>query len=237
MGSVHPPPLRMRRRATSSSTSHEARSRPLACYDVFPSLSISQIYKAADWYEKTQRFQRAVAKGDGALGKQVSAFIKELAEPYRRSRVTRSSRPRPSANGSTRTSLSGSRSTRRQSSRPTPPRLSDRRIDLGRVPKVDRNPEYWASSIATMTTLAPVRSLTSVDLKDNLHDIQDNERAGSDQWCRRSRIATVGARRQTTVPIRPADLRHGEKWRIPVRPWAERAQGNHRTEVLNSGKN
>ena len=36
--------------------------KTLACYDAVPSLSISQIYKAADWYEKTQKFQRAVAK-------------------------------------------------------------------------------------------------------------------------------------------------------------------------------
>ncbi|EPE96393.1 hypothetical protein [Rhizobium grahamii] len=56
--------------------------KTLACYDVAPSLSIGQIYKAADWYEKTQRFQRAVAKGDGTLEEQVNAFIKELAEPY-----------------------------------------------------------------------------------------------------------------------------------------------------------
>jgi hypothetical protein len=56
--------------------------KTLACYDVFPSLSISQIYKAADWYEKTQKFQRAVAKGDGKLEDKVNAFFKELAEPY-----------------------------------------------------------------------------------------------------------------------------------------------------------
>jgi hypothetical protein len=29
--------------------------KTLACYDVAPSLSIGQIYKAADWYEKTQK--------------------------------------------------------------------------------------------------------------------------------------------------------------------------------------
>jgi hypothetical protein len=56
--------------------------KTLACYDVFPSLSIGQIYKAADWYEKTQKFQRAVAKGDGNLEDKVNAFLKELAEPY-----------------------------------------------------------------------------------------------------------------------------------------------------------
>ena len=56
--------------------------KTLACYDVAPSLSIAQIYKAADWYEKTQKFQRAVAKGDGKLEDKVNAFLKELAEPY-----------------------------------------------------------------------------------------------------------------------------------------------------------
>jgi hypothetical protein len=57
--------------------------KTLACYDVFPSLSIGQIYKAADWYEKTQKFQRAVAKGDGKLEDKVNAFFKELSEPYK----------------------------------------------------------------------------------------------------------------------------------------------------------
>ena len=57
--------------------------KTLACYDVAPGLSISQIYKAADCYEKTQRFQRAVAKGDGKLEDQVNAFLKELAQPYK----------------------------------------------------------------------------------------------------------------------------------------------------------
>jgi len=56
--------------------------KTLAVYDVFPSLSIGQIYKAADWYEKTQKFQRAVAKGDGNLEDKVNAFFKELAAPY-----------------------------------------------------------------------------------------------------------------------------------------------------------
>jgi hypothetical protein len=56
--------------------------RTLAVYDVAPSLSLSQIYKHADWYGKTQKFQRAVAKGDGSLEEQVDAFLKDLAEPY-----------------------------------------------------------------------------------------------------------------------------------------------------------
>ncbi len=55
--------------------------KTLACYDVAPSLSIGQIYKAADWYEKTLKFQRAVAKGD-KLEEKVNAFFKELAQPY-----------------------------------------------------------------------------------------------------------------------------------------------------------
>jgi hypothetical protein len=56
--------------------------KTLACYDVAPSLSISQIYKAADWYEKTLKFQRAVAKGDGDLEETVNDFLKQLAHPY-----------------------------------------------------------------------------------------------------------------------------------------------------------
>ena len=56
--------------------------KTLACYDVAPVLSIGQIYKTADWYEKTLKFQRAVAKGDGSLEDKVNAFLKELAEPY-----------------------------------------------------------------------------------------------------------------------------------------------------------
>ena len=56
--------------------------KTLACYDVAPSLSIAQIYKAADWYAKTQKFQRAVAAGGGKLEEKVDAFLKELAQPY-----------------------------------------------------------------------------------------------------------------------------------------------------------
>jgi hypothetical protein len=57
--------------------------KTLACYDVFPSLSLGQIYKAADWYEKTQKFQRAVAKGDVNLEDAVNTFFGELAESYK----------------------------------------------------------------------------------------------------------------------------------------------------------
>jgi hypothetical protein len=57
--------------------------KTLACYDVVPSLSIGQLYKTADWYEKTLKFQRALAKGDGKLEDKVNAFLKELADPYK----------------------------------------------------------------------------------------------------------------------------------------------------------
>ena len=57
--------------------------KALACYDVAPSLSINQICKATDWYEKTQKFQRALAKADGKVEDEVNAFLKELSEPYK----------------------------------------------------------------------------------------------------------------------------------------------------------
>ena len=53
-----------------------------AWYDAFPSLSNSQIEKQADWYAKTQKFQRAIAKGDGNLEEKVNAFLSELAKPF-----------------------------------------------------------------------------------------------------------------------------------------------------------
>jgi hypothetical protein len=56
--------------------------KTLACYDVAPSISIGQIYKTADWYRKTQKFQRAMAMADGKLEEKVEAFLKELAQPY-----------------------------------------------------------------------------------------------------------------------------------------------------------
>jgi hypothetical protein len=56
--------------------------KTLACYDAFPSLSNGQVQKHADWYEKTRRFQRAVASGEGSLEETVNAFIEELAKPY-----------------------------------------------------------------------------------------------------------------------------------------------------------
>jgi hypothetical protein len=56
--------------------------KTLVCYDALPSLNLGQIQKMADWYQKTQKFQRVVAKGDGKLEEMVDAFIKELAKPY-----------------------------------------------------------------------------------------------------------------------------------------------------------
>ena len=56
--------------------------KTLAVYDAFPSLSNSQIEKQADWYAKTQKFQRAVAKGGGKLEDKVNAFLSELAKPF-----------------------------------------------------------------------------------------------------------------------------------------------------------
>jgi hypothetical protein len=56
--------------------------KTLAVYDVAPGLSIGQIYKAADWYEKTQKFQREIARSSDRLEEKVNAFLLALAEPY-----------------------------------------------------------------------------------------------------------------------------------------------------------
>ena len=56
--------------------------KTLACYDALPSLNLGQIQKMADWYQKTQKFQRAVYAGDGNLEDKVNAFFSELAKPY-----------------------------------------------------------------------------------------------------------------------------------------------------------
>ena len=56
--------------------------KTLACYDAFPSLSNSMIEKQADWYAKTQKFQRVVAKGDVSLEDAVNSFLTELAKPF-----------------------------------------------------------------------------------------------------------------------------------------------------------
>jgi hypothetical protein len=56
--------------------------KTMACYEAFPSLSNSQIQKQADWYQKTQKFQRAVMAGGGNLEEMVNDFMSELAKPY-----------------------------------------------------------------------------------------------------------------------------------------------------------
>ena len=56
--------------------------KTMVCYDALPSLNLGQIQKMADWYQKTQKFQRAVAKGDGNLEDKVNTFFSELAKPY-----------------------------------------------------------------------------------------------------------------------------------------------------------
>ena len=56
--------------------------KTMVCYDALPSLNLGQIQKMADWYEKTQKFQRAVAKGGSNLEDKVNAFFSELAKPY-----------------------------------------------------------------------------------------------------------------------------------------------------------
>jgi hypothetical protein len=56
--------------------------KTLAVYDALPSLNLGQIQKMADWYQKTQKFQRAVYAGGGALEDKVNAFFGELAKPY-----------------------------------------------------------------------------------------------------------------------------------------------------------
>jgi hypothetical protein len=56
--------------------------KTLACYDAFPSLGNGQIQKQADWYAKTQKFQRAVIAGGGSLEDKVNAFLAELSRPY-----------------------------------------------------------------------------------------------------------------------------------------------------------
>ena len=56
--------------------------KTLACYDALPSLNLGQIQKMADWYKKTQAFQRAVSSGDGSIEDKVNAFFSDLAKPY-----------------------------------------------------------------------------------------------------------------------------------------------------------
>jgi hypothetical protein len=56
--------------------------KTLAVYDAWPGLSNSTVEKHADWYAKTQKFQRSVAKGEGNLEDEVNAFLAELAKPF-----------------------------------------------------------------------------------------------------------------------------------------------------------
>jgi hypothetical protein len=55
--------------------------KTLICYDAYPSISYTQTQKLADWYDKTQKFQRAVAAGGGNLEDKVNAFFSELSKP------------------------------------------------------------------------------------------------------------------------------------------------------------
>jgi hypothetical protein len=56
--------------------------KTMACYDALPSLNLGQIQKMADWYQKTQKFQRAVSSADGSLEDKVNTFFSDLASPY-----------------------------------------------------------------------------------------------------------------------------------------------------------
>jgi hypothetical protein len=56
--------------------------KTLAVYDAYPGLSHGQIHKQADWYHKTQKFQRAVMAGNEKLEDVVNAYLADLAGPY-----------------------------------------------------------------------------------------------------------------------------------------------------------
>ena len=56
--------------------------KTLVCYDGFPGLSYNQVLRLADWYGKTQAFQRAVGKREGTLEEAVDTFFKSLAQPF-----------------------------------------------------------------------------------------------------------------------------------------------------------
>ena len=57
--------------------------KTLACYDAFPGLSYNQILRLADWYAKTQAFQKAVSKREAPLDQEVEKFFKSLAQPFK----------------------------------------------------------------------------------------------------------------------------------------------------------
>ncbi len=144
--------------------------KTLALFDAFPSLSFAQIQKAADWYEKTLKFQREAAKG-GNLEDKVNAFFKELAEPYKPvpSATAEMTRMR-AASGSTRILPITSRSTRRDSRHRTEGcwGLQRFRVDLVSSAK------HLHQRSTKMSDLTSAPHLTGADLKENLHDIQDN---------------------------------------------------------------
>ena len=148
--------------------------KTLVCYDALPSLNLGQIQKMADWYQKTQKFQRAVYSGDGNLEDKVNAFFSELAKPYEFVRERRRHRHRR----------------RQRAAVHRRPRAVGREEEGRVVPEsaaggsalrhvFEADPAAVAAStlglrITTMLALTPARTLTSADLKDNLHDIQDN---------------------------------------------------------------
>ena len=68
--------------------------KTLACYEAFPSLSNSQIQKQADWYQKTQKFQRAVVAGGSNLEDTVNEFMSEPGQAVRVRAERRSHRHR-----------------------------------------------------------------------------------------------------------------------------------------------
>ena len=82
--------------------------KTLVCYDALPSLNLGQIQKMADWYEKTQKFQRAVANGDGNLEDKVNAFFERAGQALRHScRAAPTSTPTSRTSRSSPTSPSG----------------------------------------------------------------------------------------------------------------------------------
>ena len=68
--------------------------KTLACYDAFPSLSIGQIEKQADWYAEDAEVPARGLAGDGNLEDKVNAFLSELAKPYEHVRERRRHRHR-----------------------------------------------------------------------------------------------------------------------------------------------
>ena len=88
--------------------------KTLACYDFVPELSNSQIFKAQDWYQKAQKFQRARRQGRrqprGQGRRLPQGAGRAVPEPCP---APRSSIPTWRTSGSTRTSPSTCRADRR----------------------------------------------------------------------------------------------------------------------------